>query len=78
MNKCVHPSSNEYESVLGIKECFDKGYKLATFQSRDILSNTTESTRRMGCIYPDHLNVLIFTNDFIADMFLLFVIIITY
>jgi hypothetical protein len=67
-NDCVNPltDKNKTNRLHALKECFDKGYKLASMESPDILKVKIPEEWEVIAIKD---SVLIFPNCFIAELY---------
>lgn len=65
---CVDPSSSEYDSIPVLKQCFDKGHKLASLQRLKILENES-IPEEWEIMHLDESTILLFPHRFIARMY---------
>ena len=70
-NDCVNPltDKNKNDRVHHLKECFDKGYKLASMESPDMLTSAKVKIPVEWDVIPTKNFVLVFPNCFIAELY---------
>jgi hypothetical protein len=70
-NDCVNPltDKNKSDRVHHLKECFDKGYKLASMESPDMLMSTKVKIPVEWDVIPTKNFFLVFPNCFIAELY---------
>ena len=59
---CTDPLSIKYNSVHGLKEWFDNGYKLGSLQSRDMIQKNETIQKEWEIISISEKSVLKFPN----------------